>query len=133
MANFDYSFVLCLWDGARFETWAPLDVFRKVGLYNHERLSYIAALWEVDEAGEGQEMISNDPLPPFKMYKKKQQLLRARLDKYASRGFAVTGPLPPLAWDSAHPPETWGGAGVVAREQPSRIPGVMRIPRQQSW
>ena len=102
VVNFDYSFVMTLYDGMGFEVWHPRDVISKIGTYNPERLLMIKGLWFGSHKGKT-------------TFRRKGQVpidrMRARLHKYEARGYAVVGPRPPIKWSAKFPPWRWGAEG----------------------
>lgn len=105
VVNFDYSFVQVLFDGTKFETWAPTHVFLRRGSYNPERLGCIAAIWTEVFQKERESHVIN-------MYGPRRLWQRAL--KYEKRGFTIVGPRPPAIWGLGYPPETWGSPSFFA-------------------
>lgn len=105
--NFDYSFVQVLFDGERFETWAPRHVFSREGIYNPERLRVIADLWHVmwTEAEEGVKSVWVSDAEAVQGYGPRR--LALRLAKYEAREFKINGPKPPKEWSETCPPSQW--------------------------
>jgi hypothetical protein len=101
VVNFDYSFVMTIFDGQKFEVWNPRDVIAKQGTYNEERLLMIKGLWFGSHKGKTTFCSGQAPI----------DRMRARLCKYEQRGYSVVGPRPPDKWTAKFPPWRWGPEG----------------------
>ena len=127
VAQFDFSFLMSVFDGHCFYFWFPGDIIQRSGFHNEVQFQRQRLL---------SLLVHADPGSCFFMFKARMRLLRymwitwpndgelghswcadmtIRREKYFERGYRVHGDQPPVLFDISIPPWTWGPKGKAQR------------------